>query len=508
MAKRHFAAAAAEAANKDDVADDVDTPFRHTIPSGHSAFTVLVPQHYIKSEIPRRFYFKYLEIMPDFFSLEAEKLALDADPQLNKIYERDVQVRIHYKDPKTAYGPTFKHQAVAFNTVNFIKHINKHFESNKPLFAHTTPFFVDWIDKVLEQNEASKDYVPLQTLVYYNEEYSESKHLNHLPESVRELDGANNFLPPVSGSMIDKELYGKRIRLRLWLAPFTVAVFSNVNLWTKHLGFEVEAFGKKKYNQYHVVNDTAYWLPKIVAEYAPNYELGVYPFELTLRASEETNLSRIKHLALVQSDWLDNTTLAAALSEAVKQSSRSFNTVFSLNYNATTKTFAFTFPDDSEAVEVGIVCEPEFSHRLGFGYSTLITRGMTAKPQKERHSVKDAHLSALAVVYDTGPIICQLDQVSSNTTSGSTDKTVASLYPHHSGSLKMPRVSCSCLQQQHHASHTFSLWVNTQSTGAYYPVTFRLKRIYDDGSCSDFAWTSDANVYGSLQASCCPPSRV
>jgi hypothetical protein len=46
--------------------------------------------------------------------------------------------------------------------------------------------------------------------------------------------------------------------------------------------------------------------------------------------------------------------------------------------------------------------------------------------------------------------------------------------------------------------------VNSHTMGATYPVRFVLKRIYDDGSCSDFNWNSDAYVYGMLTGSCLP----
>jgi len=496
----------ATAAQADD-AEDVTMPFRIPIPSGHSAFTIPVPMNYIRSNPPRRFFFNHLEIIPDFFSMEAEKLELDADPQLDKMVERDIVAKIYYSDPKTVYGIPYEHNASAWNTPNFLKHINKHFETHKPDFAYTTPVFIDWIDQVLERNEASKDYVPNQTLVFYGEDYDKAKHFDALPPSAREVDGANNFLPPVNGAMAPSSLYEQRIRLRLWMAPFTLAVFSNINLMSKGLGFKPEDLGVPKGRQMYLFNDSAYWKVVATAIEAPKIELAVNPFKLWLRASETTNTSRIKHVAMLQKDWLDNVKVGENLAEAFRQTSRSFNLIFSLSYNSTSKTFAINFPEDSSAVNVSIVCEPEFAHRLGYGYETLITKGMKAKPQKERHSVKDAHLSALSVVFDTGPIICQLDQVSSNTTSGLIDKTVASLYPHRSGTLRMPPMRCSCALQSPQGSQSFRVWINAHTTEATYPVKFLLKRIYDDGSCLDFKWTSDAFVYGVLQGTCCQPSK-
>lgn len=489
-----------KATSDGDMADDVSTHFRIAIPSGQSSFTVNVPLHHITPQ--RRFFFNHLEVIPDFFSLEAEKLELDADPQLDRFIERDVQVKIHYPDPKTVYGPPYDHNNSSWNTLNFIKHINKHFESKKPNFAYTTPFFIDWIDEKLEKTSPSTDYVPLQTLVYYSEDYDESKHWNFLPESARDIEGVNNFVPPLGGKMATEELYSARIRLRLWMAPYTRAVFSNVNLFVNGLGFKTEQLGFVKNRQHHLVNDKPYWLPVAVSTAAPKIEIPVYPFKLTLQASDSTFVSRIKHVALVQRDWLDNAKLITTLSEAFKQSSRSFNVAFSIAYDPTTRTFAFSYPDDSDAVVVSIICEPEFAHRLGFGFSPLITKGMKAAAKKERHSIKDAHLSAVAVVYDTGLVICELDQVASNTTSGLIDKTVASLYPNWSGTLRMPSVNCTCTLPSRTSTSSFPILVNTHSTGATYPVTFQLKRIYDDESCSDFNWTSDAFVYGVLQGSC------
>ncbi len=487
-----------------DVAEDVSTHFRVRIPSGQSLFTVQVPLNHIKSDPPRRFYFKHLEVIPDFFSLEAEKLKLDTDPQMDRTVERDVQVRIFYTDPKTVYGSLYDHGNSAFNTVDFLKKINAHFESKKPNFAHTTPFFLDWIDTEMEKNETSAKYVPELPLLYYNEEYEAAKHFDFLPTSARGIDGVNNFLPPVSGQMDPILVYLSRIRLRLWMAPYTKAVFSNVNLFTGDLGFGVEQMGKIKYKQYHLINDKAYWLPVAVAKSAPQKELsGNQPFKLTLQASDNLFSSRIKHVAMVQRDWLDDAKLSVTLEEAVKQASRSFNVAFSLAYDAASKKFSFSFPEESDVVVVSIVCDPEFSHRLGFGYGTLITKGMSAEAQRDKNSVKDSQLGALAVVYDTGPIICQLDQTSSNTTSGLIDKTVASLYPNRSGTLRMPPESCSCALHSRSSASSFGISINTHSMGAYYPVRFHLMRIYDDGSRSDFQWNCDSFAYGMLVGTCC-----
>jgi hypothetical protein len=121
---------------------------------------------------------------------------------------------------------------------------------------------------------------------------------------------------------------------------------------------------------------------------------------------------------------------------------------------------------------------------------------MQAMPQEDQINIVDAKKKALSVVYDTGPILCTLDQMSSNTTSGALDQTMAALYPHESGILAMPQSVCSC------SSNLTSIHPLTQTSAAHVPVTFRLLRIYEDQTISDFAWKCNAYVYGVLQGTC------
>lgn len=496
-----------QAGQQDDIVSDVSTHFRINVPSGQSKFTVQVPQAFIQ-EVPRRFFFQELHLVPEYFSLEVEKLKLDADPQLDSMLERQVQMKIDYHDPKTAYGATYEHGAVAMNTDDFLKKLNRHFEKEKPSWVQTTPFFIDWIDETLQKANPPAQYVPLQCTVYYGEVYNEEKHFNALPSSAQELEGVNNYLPPVGGSMDINLTYLSRIRLRLWLAPYTRAVFSNTNLFVQELAFKEEDLGVAVKNQVHLVNDRPYWSSRIVAAGAPRLELSKLNFKLTIQASDTPIISRIKHVSLKGREWLDNAKLTSTLTQAFRQAARFTNTTFALIYDSANSVYKFNFPEAGSNVTISIQCDPEFAHRLGFGYETSIVRGMTATAQKDRYSSEDALKRALAVVYDTGPIVCQYDSVSSNTTSGLTDKTVAALYPTASGMLSMPSGGCSWARAFGlSTTDTFPIVVNTQSTAARANVTFHLKRIYDNQSISDFAWSCDAYVYGELKGSSCLPHR-
>ena len=487
--------------HEEDTATDVATHFRVSIPSGQATFTVQVPQHHLQ-DTRRRFSFNQLHLTPDFYSLEAEKLALDADPQLDKIIERDAAIKLTYANVKLAYGAHFERGNAITSTLEMLAEINAHFESKKPDYAITTPLFIDWMDTSLHTTNEPSIYVPVQDQVYYNEDFDERKHADFLPESVRELKGVNNYLPPISDKNPPDPVTLSRIRLRFWMAPYTRAVFSNTYAFVHEFGFtNLPTLGTAVNRQTHLLNDKPYWLPVMVAEEAPTLVMAKVPFKMAARAVKDTVLSKIKHIAIVERDWLDNTKLAETLVEAFNQTSRSLNTVLSIAFDTQDNTFKLTLPDSTN-LQVQVVCDASFAHRLGFGYETLIVKGMKAEPQKDRFSNQDAQKRAAAVVYDTGPIVCTLDHVSSNTTSGSLYQTMAALYPRSSGTLSMPMIGCQCATMTSMTVGADQLMVNTYTGATTVPVTFRLLRIYDDQNITDFSWKSNAVIYGVFQGVC------
>ena len=106
------------------------------------------------------------------------------------------------------------------------------------------------------------------------------------------------------------------------------------------------------------------------------------------------------------------------------------------------------------------------------------------------------------MVFDTGPIVATLDHVSSNTTSGSLYQTMAALYPRSQGTLSMPMIVCQCATMTSSTVGADQLMVNTYTGATTVPVTFRLLRIYDDQSITDFAWNCNALIYGVFQGTC------
>ena len=233
----------------------------------------------------------------------------------------------------------------------------------------------------------------------------------------------------------------------------------------------------------------------MIAKLAPNVKLNRPSFKMAVIPHYPYLQGGLAKFQIMKKDWYNNTKLFEALQEYFKLTSQATNTVLSISYDVTNKKFVFNFPE-SNRVTVYIKCEPDVAHRLGFGYVATITKGMQSQPQDDPSNIFDAKKKALTVVYDTGPILCTLDQMSRNTTSGALDQSMAALYPHESGILSMPQSVCSC------TSNLTTIHPLTQASAAYIPVTFRLLRIYENQSIADFAWKCKAYIYGVLQGTC------
>lgn len=477
------------------VENDVRTHFRIPIPSGKSTFTVRVPHHHLAGGHHRRFFFSQLHLTPDYFSLEAEKMKLDADPELDKMIDIDVRLKITFPVIKTAHmEEPYTHGGSINETVAAIAAINAYFESKKPTYMDKTPLFFDWTDATLGKEADIQASIGKLPNLFYGEAIDNGKHFDQLPASVRGMEGVNNYLLPI-GSMASNEAYAERIRLRMWLAPFTRAIFSSPFPFANDWGFTPNQLGKLQHKQYHLVNDTPYYIPAMIAKAAPNATFTKLDFKIYAAASSTPIEGSLKKIRMVKRDWYNNAKLTETLTEMFKQMSRSTNIDFSFHYDATAKQFSFKFPE-SDSLTIQVLCEPEFAHRLGYGLTNIIAKGMQADPLEDRDSIQDALKKALTVVYDTGPIVCTLDQFSSNTTSGTLDYTMAALYPLDSGTLSMPQSVCSC------SADAVPITPCANASGAFVPITFRLLRIYEDQSISDFSWKCNAYIYGVLQGTC------
>jgi len=486
------------------LSEDVYTHFRIAIPSGTSTFSLEMPHRYLEDP-RRRFFFSQIHLVPDFYSLDAEQLQLDADPAMDLPVNYNFQAKLYFRDNQTIYGEEYVNSTSLTRTADLIATMNQHFEDQKPDFAHATPLFFDWVDLNLMKRRETDDItriVSTNSDMYYGGDFDENQYGNALPASARLIQGANNYVMPWSNTT-GQDIFNKRIRLRLWLGPYAKAVFSNVQIFVEDLGFKEEQMGRPVRNQIHLTNNRSTWYPVAIAKEAPKEQFSKREFKTRVWTTGPYLHTKVKTITMTKREWLKDDKLTDAVAAVVKEFSWSFNTAFSFLFNTSERRYILKMPD-TDILMVHLTCDPEFSHRIGMGYETILSKPMKAEPQKTRMAnALDAAKRALAVVFDTGPIACVLDEMSSNTTSQSVDQIMTSLYPTSSGTLSMPASVCQCSLTSA-SSRAVVLGVNRYTGSSTSRITFRLLRIYDDQKLSNFSWVTNGYVYGVLQGTCLP----
>ncbi len=110
------------------------------------------------------------------------------------------------------------------------------------------------------------------------------------------------------------------------------------------------------------------------------------------------------------------------------------------------KNFAFSFPS-SESVSMSFVTEEhKFWLRMGFSISHVIKKDYKNREAGDIERAINVSIAidrCKAMFYDTGLVLCMLDQVSSNVTSGTTYYFIMSLHPdgsHGDGRQVLPGI--------------------------------------------------------------------
>ncbi len=132
---------------------------------------------------------------------------------------------------------------------------------------------------------------------------------------------------------------------------------------------------------------------------------------------------------------------------------------------------------------------------MGFYYNNIISKTPKAKEMVTvgplASNMTDLMNKCTSLCYDTGIVLCTLDQASSNATSGAMDYLMASLLPQSSGIMEMDKCGLEELP---------GVFRNLPSGfGSRIPFKFQLLRIYDNQELPKFAWKRGAWIYGMLK---------
>ena len=471
---------------------EVYVPFRNFIPAGHSLFTVQVPLAYAK----RDFFFSYLVLVPDFYSLQAALFKLDTDEELNVPIPYSLLYKINLANESSLYPDSITIPATTINPYTFAKEINEFFETKKPVGTNYLGMFFDWYDVRFDNVEdlTWDEYVrEITAIEYYGVDFDEKLHYNKLPPSARLVPGANNYLFPTS---VSDELY-KHLRWRINLAPMVDGLFSTPSQLFD-MGFTLEQLGnQRRYKSKFVIeNDSKVNFRTMMAENIPLVFLDKkYQCIVSLKSYLSTYSTHPIEFSLTKEESLKNSNYAKKIKKTLLDYNKESNFIMGFNYNDTTKKFSFVFPDNPilnfNVVEIPL----ELSERLGFDFVTDIKKtANTGGEVNDTFDIKEAETKARALAYDTSIVIISHNNSSANTTAGINSAYMAALYPSGFGTLEISPVE-ACFKPP-----TMKLPITLHGTPVTVPATFKLSRFLDNNKLTNLIWTNGAYIFGILRS--------
>jgi hypothetical protein len=205
-------------------------------------------------------------------------------------------------------------------------------------------------------------------------------------------------------------------------------------------------------------------------------------------------LSNVVTFSTTLADSLKNVKVENKVKAALDSIYQESNGVeIALNYNATTKKFVFTFPiNDNLVVTVGV--SAELASMLGYDPVTIeITKNSEPRAHPDTIDVKEAGELSRTLAFDTGIVIVEIDNISSNTTFGLENKFMASLYPNESGILTMSPLASSSPNRPTVSIPTF------MTGSSLVPLQFQLLRYINDNTLVPLIWKTGAFVNGVLR---------
>jgi hypothetical protein len=472
--------------------EDSLVPFRQFIPPETSTFQVSVPFRDLNG---RKFHFERLALSPDFYSKEAASFGVEAAEEELVVYKTDLRLEADFVGDKKNFGPSFKLQTL-LTAREFITEFNSFFENDKSDFMKRCPVFFDWTDISLSHPVNYIKEASVHEEVWYGlgTSYSWEMHGNGLPASLADLPVANPLKYPPAGVFGGEEETKENFRVRLFLAPFLKVTFSVLGP-LQDLGFSVSQFGEQKTaRQITIINPSAFYV-NITASSPPSVKLASSSCTINVFPSDPRVMSFNRTLEISAADYKNHEILAERLNAKIQECAEELNVNFSLQFDLGSNKFHFSFPSSDQISLLLFLQKPELSLRMGFYYNNIISKTSKAKEMAAvgplASNMTDLLNKCTSLCYDTGIVLCTLDQASSNATSGAMDYFMASLLPTSSGVMEMDKCGLEELP---------GVVLNSPSGfGSRIPFKFQLLRIYDNQELRKFAWKNGAWIYGMLK---------
>ena len=470
----------------------VDTPFRIQIPSGESSFVLHVPKVFRKN---REFFFNYVEFYGDFFSKQAAELDLDIDDQLDEEITFDTHLYCTFLEDDTLYPNTFIPPNTITTTSDLASAYNTFFELNKQEGVISLGSFIDWTDeRFLDQTEFNlEEWVEMMAMNYYDETYKPEKHAHRLPPSAEKIPGANSFLFPTVLTQDNLDNIG----FRLNFAPNLSAYFST-DAHLKDMGFKSEQIGPRTgRNQFKMGNLNNEYYDSIFSEATIKDKLSAKAsdFKVSLKLNTKNYLTSVTPIIMKRRDTFSIENYTKPINDMFTHMGEKTNFRMSLQFNETEKKFTFMFPTFEKFKFLTLVLEPDLSEKLGFGLITDINRqNATGNPVKDESDLTTAREKSSALGRDTGPVLITYDDNSSNTTSGTSYRTMAILYPSsHDGIMQLSSADVCNFPV------TMRIPNFLTDSKEFVDLRFKLYRFLDNKTLVPLVWKCGAIIQGNFK---------
>ena len=409
---------------------------------GETKFRIPLPRHNIKDgwEV----WFDEFILTPELYSKQAQ--VLDYDSKLENAFEYRFPYQLDFR-----FGDDFYKSASADSNKwtqaktektwkATISSINNFFDSAKPVGTIHSPVIVDWIWAAWEGSQSGLEWFhSLISENFYVDKYDPDVHGNFLPAGAHKPD-VNAYMPPTTQEEDARHLDDPydQVRFRIHVAPNSKIGFSNDAL-VKILGFAEYQYEPKSKPSDQIVFSNPY--PDRYRIFtANNRPLPMVPAttnKITLSLNSSL-IPGVPGILLTKRGHLKRyDMLATDYGQSFQRLAEKTNIRLRLEFNSTTKTFKFVYPDNPD-LKIDISLPPDVSAQLGFGREvdriTSATKGQTLEFAGD---LKDLREKSCAIVYDVGLAFVSLENSSNIQTIQFQDKVLATLFPYTDGTMRM-----------------------------------------------------------------------
>ena len=220
---------------------------------------------------------------------------------------------------------------------------------------------------------------------------------------------------------------------------------------------------------------------------------------ITLTPIEDTVISDVLTFTTTLGDSMKNTKIEAKMSAALDSVSNQSNVDIRFSYEVATKMFKFIFPANDN-IDLTLGVSPELASLLGYDPVTVeINSKSQSNPRPDTIDVKEAGELSRTLAFDTGLVIVEIDNISSNTTFGLDNQYMASLYPNQSGILTMSSSASDNSSSSSSSNKRPTISIPSFMTGSsLVPLQFQLLRFINDNTLVPLIWKTGAFVNGVL----------